>query len=681
MDSMHMLKNNNNRHHELIGKADQMYQSGLCDASVDLLLTGIKQYPGERSLYYALAEILIDSEQYQNALDILNEQPSHGRDPRTLELLGYCKFGLGLFEAAETIVGQVLDADKKSAPALNLKGLLALKQSNKNAAEQFFRKAIAVNPEYGEPYTHLGTLSSENSNASEAMDFYEKGFLLTPAATHSVLSYHSAVQAQNAYHRAEPIFKKALEQYPLNKRLIYLLIDIFLQQSKFDMAMQTIERAIVTFGIEDGILEAALNVRDRLGPLEIDANANQKGLVSLCMITKNEEKHLSKCLWSTKPIVDELIVIDTDSTDLTKDIAKAFGAQVFDFKWVDDFSKARNFSIAKASGNWIFILDADEVISSLDYERFKMIVNNGTRRPSAYSIVTRNYTMQANTIGWVANDGNYSEEEAGAGWFPSQKVRLFKNDPRIRFEYPVHEMVDPALQRLGIPIEKFSIPVHHYGKINQGVSGRKTENYFAIGRKKLDEMGGNIVAIRELAIQAGHLEKHEAAIELWQRFIEHQPDEAEAYVNMGTACFNLGKYDQAAISAQKAMALAPDMKEAHFNYAISELHRGNARDAIAVLESILKQYPRYPAAKFMLAAAYCCDGQKHKALAEFEKIRRTDVGPVLAVTFCDLAKRLSGANQQAYAVVLLETAVSSNMANDRLTRLLNQLRQTNQNPP
>jgi hypothetical protein len=79
----------------------------------------------------------------------------------------------------------------------------------------------------------------------------------------------------------------------------------------------------------------------------------------------------------------------------------------------------------------------------------------------------------------------------------------------------------------------------------------------------------------------------------------------------------------------------------------------------------------------MLAAAYCCDGLNHKALVEFETLRQTDIGPVLAVTFCDLAQRLSGANQGAYAVALLETAVSGHMVNDHLTRLLENLRQTN----
>ncbi len=506
------------------------------------------------------------------------------------------------------------------------------------------------------------------------MDFYEKGFLLAPAATHTVLSYHSAVQAQNAYQRAEPIFVKALEQYPLNKRLIYLLIDIFLQQSKFDKAMQAIEGAIVTFGIEDGILDAALKIRDRLGPLEIDANASKQGCVSLCMITKNEEKYLAKCLASAKAVVDEIIVVDTGSSDRTRDVAAVFGAKVDDFKWIDDFSKARNFSISKACGDWILILDADEVVSSRDCENFREIISTQTTAAIAFSIVTRNYSMQANTIGWVANDGQYPSEEAGAGWIPSQKVRLFKNDPRIQFEYPVHEIVDPCLKRLGIPIRKCDPVIHHYGKLNAVPKSRKSQNYYNIGIKKLDELGDNLVALRELAIQAGHLEKHNGAIELWQRYLKFKPDDPEAYVNMGTACFNLGKYDQAAISAQKAMALAPDLKEAHFNYAISELHLGNARKTIAVLQSILEQHPRYPAAQFMLAAAYCCDGQKNKALAEFEKIRRTAVGPVLAVTFYDLARRLKKANQIDYAISLLETADDCNIESKDIKKLLSECR-------
>ena len=81
------------------------------------------------------------------------------------------------------------------------------------------------------------------------------------------------------------------------------------------------------------------------------------------MIVKNEEKFLQRCLDSVD--VDEIIVVDTGSTDKTKEIARNYTGKVYDFKWVDDFSKARNFSISKATKEWILVLDADEVIDNM----------------------------------------------------------------------------------------------------------------------------------------------------------------------------------------------------------------------------------------------------------------------------------------------------------------------------
>src|SRR3989338_5592832 len=95
-----------------------------------------------------------------------------------------------------------------------------------------------------------------------------------------------------------------------------------------------------------------------------------KQTISLCMITKNEEKYLEQCLNSVKDLVDETIIVDTGSTDKTKEIAKRFNAKVYDFKWADDFSAARNESLKHATKDWILILDADEV---MDKEAVKTI--------------------------------------------------------------------------------------------------------------------------------------------------------------------------------------------------------------------------------------------------------------------------------------------------------------------
>jgi glycosyltransferase involved in cell wall biosynthesis len=80
------------------------------------------------------------------------------------------------------------------------------------------------------------------------------------------------------------------------------------------------------------------------------------------MIVKNEERHLSRCLQSVKDIVDEMVIVDTGSTGRTKEIAYSFGAKVFDFEWINDFSAARNYALEKSTSDWNLVLDADEYI-------------------------------------------------------------------------------------------------------------------------------------------------------------------------------------------------------------------------------------------------------------------------------------------------------------------------------
>ena len=199
-----------------------------------------------------------------------------------------------------------------------------------------------------------------------------------------------------------------------------------------------------------------------------------RGTVSLCMIVKNEEKHLARCLHSVKPVVDEIVIVDTGSTDRTKEIGVAFGAHVADFPWVDDFSKARNFALSQASGDWILVLDADEILSARDHDKFRKLIDSVQTGPAAFCIRTRNYTRHVNAVGWQPNTGEYPEEE-GPGWIPSDKVRLFTNDARIRFSHAVHELVEPALRNLNIAVGTCDIPVHHYGKLQEGEDPRKNE--------------------------------------------------------------------------------------------------------------------------------------------------------------------------------------------------------------
>lgn len=90
--------------------------------------------------------------------------------------------------------------------------------------------------------------------------------------------------------------------------------------------------------------------------------------ISVCIIAKNEEKNIERCLSSLSPFGFEIILVDTGSSDRTKELAAKYTNKIFDFVWCDDFSAARNFSLAQASNEWIFMLDCDEWIEQIDIE-------------------------------------------------------------------------------------------------------------------------------------------------------------------------------------------------------------------------------------------------------------------------------------------------------------------------
>ncbi len=497
----------------------------------------------------------------------------------------------------------------------------------------------------------------------------ERALLTADDPVSAALAYHTAALNSGACGRAETVLADVLQRHPHNKRLQFLRIDLLLRQEKWREAMDAIEAAMAGFGVDYGMLAAALSVRAKLGPYA----TRRRPSVSLCMIVRDEAEHLARCLHSAKPVVDEIIIVDTGSIDRSKEIARAFGAKVIEQAWENDFSKARNRALAEATKDRILVLDGDEVISPKDYENFKNLLQAGLGAPTAYTLQTRNYSDRLNTVGFQLNGGEYAEE-AGAGWFPSDKVRLFPNDPRLRFHYPVHEVVEPALKELKIPTRRCDMPVHHYGKLAEERTAAKTRVYHAMGRRKLSAAQTDPAALREAAIQASHLGRHEEALELWQRFVQSQGGSAEAFVNLASAFFNLRRYSEAAASAEKAMALAPSLKEAHFNAALANLMLGRAERAISILAPVVKKMPDYPAAAFILAACHACTGSETLFRESLRRLSSTALGTCLPISIADVAERLLSAGQRDYASILLQSAVRHNCTSPEIGSLIKHCR-------
>ncbi|MGG0706024.1 tetratricopeptide repeat-containing glycosyltransferase family 2 protein [Bacillus paramobilis] len=169
-----------------------------------------------------------------------------------------------------------------------------------------------------------------------------------------------------------------------------------------------------------------------------------KPFMSACLIVKNEEDMLQKCLQSLQEGIDEIVVVDTGSTDATKEIAKEFTDKVYDFEWVNDFAAARNFAASKASGEWILAIDADECV---DGENFKKAIKEVQLQKDKYN------TYIVDIMNFVGKHGERTTV--------NKMGRIYKNDGTIYFKGALHEQIVVAEgeQHIGLSC----LILYHYG--------------------------------------------------------------------------------------------------------------------------------------------------------------------------------------------------------------------------
>lgn len=157
--------------------------------------------------------------------------------------------------------------------------------------------------------------------------------------------------------------------------------------------------------------------------LEING-AKQQPRISVCLITRNEERFLAQCLNSVKGLANQIVVVDTGSTDRTKDIALECGAEVHDFVWCDDFSAARNEALRHATGDWVLMLDADEELVSSSREALIRLARN------------------KEVIAWRLPLFDAGREDEGCNYVP----RFFRNAPGLFYVGRIHEQVFSSIE-------------------------------------------------------------------------------------------------------------------------------------------------------------------------------------------------------------------------------------------
>ena len=469
------------------------------------------------------------------------------------------------------------------------------------------------------------------------------GLLTKKQTIHDYNTVHSALKFYQAgsLQQAATILITILETHPDNVDALLALAFICSELKNHDLAMTCID-SVIKINENTNLLKCPFNSFN---------DKTFRETISLCMIVKNEENNLIKCLMHTKSIVHEIIIIDTGSTDSTNKIAHAFGAKVFDFKWTNNYSDARNFSIQKATGKWILHLDADEIISFIDHEAFKDTFKKVTSDAVAFSFIRRNYVTQTNVSGWKSNDGHYLREEAGAGFFTDDVVRLFPNNQHILFTNPVHEHIEPSLITMGIEIKKCNITIHHYGLLNEEKLYAKKEYYYNLGKIQIEENGNvDFRVLYDFAVQTSALGKYEEAVEYFRKVIDLKPNFPLAYKSMGNTFFNLQRYEDAKSCYKKAIELDQNLMHEILMYPLCEIYTGNAEEAISYIEELIRQDPTNLHYILISAVANICIGNKNKGIEYLSKLDA--INYIYKTSLINIKEKLNSLNNFKYASLL-----------------------------
>ncbi|MEN9216363.1 MAG: tetratricopeptide repeat protein [Gloeomargarita sp. HHBFW_bins_162] len=256
--------------------------------------------------------------------------------------------------------------------------------------------------------------------------------------------------------------------------------------------------------------------------------------ISLCMIVRDEAASLPDCLNSVRKLVAEMIVVDTGSTDNTKEIAKNAGATVAEFTWQDDFALARNYSLKLAHGEWILVLDADEVLV-----------------PTAIPLI-REAVQQSDLIAV-----NLLRRELGSSQNPYSLVsRLFRNRQDIRFERAYHELIDDSITRL-----------------------RQKEPHWQVGTLQTVTLHHH--GYTPTAIQAK--DKSARMQRIFTQALTRHPDDAYLCAKLGALYLAQGEWSQALTLLQQGLATHPSepmvQYEIHFHLGLLYSKQGQWEQA------------------------------------------------------------------------------------------------------
>ena len=290
--------------------------------------------------------------------------------------------------------------------------------------------------------------------------------------------------------------------------------------------------------------------------------------VSLNMIVRNEENNLAHCLESVRDVFDEIVIVDTGSQDRTIEIAQSFGAKVFEFTWIDDFAAARNEALAHATGDFVFWLDADDVVEPAERDKLRALLAGLSRDDLA---------------GYVVRCACDPSPDRVGGETVVDHIRLFPLRADVRWNYRVHEQILPSLRRAKIPTRWTDLTVRHTGYVDPALRSRKLDRDIKILESELvDRPDDPFVLFNLGTIAVERHNGHEALGYLEKSLAGSAPGDSivrKLFALIARAHQMVGDSQAALDTCAKGLDLDPEDAELWFRKGVVHRHRGESSAA------------------------------------------------------------------------------------------------------
>lgn len=304
--------------------------------------------------------------------------------------------------------------------------------------------------------------------------------------------------------------------------------------------------------------------------------------ISLCMIVKNEERHIARCLDSVAMLVDEIIIVDTGSTDRTVEIVSAYTSNVYSYTWKDDFADARNYSFSKASMEYCMWMDADDVLEEDQREQFLQL-------KQSLSTETDIVMMKYHT----------SFDEIGKPSFSYFRERWIRNCTRYRWVGAVHEVIAPN----GTVVYS-DIAISHR-KIGAGDPDRNLKIY-----QKMIEDGACLEPRQQYYYgrELYYHKQYEKAVSVFEQFLLSEEGWVENKIEACSLCANcyiqMGQEQAALITLLRSMSF--DLPRAELCCEIGKyfLEHGNYHNAVYWYKTALRLPKNEYSGGFVLPDCY-----------------------------------------------------------------------------